>query len=30
MNVMQLSEGMCFVKLFDPWGILQASGDVWL
>ena len=25
MDVRQLSESMCFVKVFDPWGILQVS-----
>ncbi len=24
MDVRQLSDGMCFVKVFDPWGVLQV------
>ncbi len=30
MNVVQLSDAMCFVKLFDPWGVLQVMTDVTL
>ena len=24
MDVRQLSDAMCFVKVFDPWGVLQV------
>ena len=26
MDVRQLSDAMCFVKVFDPWGVLQVRG----